>query len=253
MFFEPQGGQREWPVVSTTGEKDLTADTLNRAVFYTLGDDVISQTKAYDSGSGWTVGDTRYLLYDGHGSTRQLLNSDLSIQDSYSYDGYGVMLGDSANPQPAKTADTNLLYTGEMFDFTNQHYYNRARWYNPSNGLFNRTDPYAGNMLDPQSLHKYLYAHGNPVNRIDPTGEFSIVPILLILVIVVLLFMDHGHKKSCPLSLWSPDPNPQIHHGFMSEIRKRGSYRTALQIQKYHPLKLPRILKREGVPFIVEG
>jgi hypothetical protein len=27
-------------------------------------------------------------------------------------------------------------------------------------------------MQDPQSLHKYLYVHGDPVNGIDPTGEF---------------------------------------------------------------------------------
>jgi hypothetical protein len=28
-------------------------------------------------------------------------------------------------------------------------------------------------MQDPQSLHKYLYVHGDPVNSADPTGEFS--------------------------------------------------------------------------------
>jgi len=52
-------------------------------------------------------------------------------------------------------------------------YYLRARYYNPSNGLFNRVDPYSGNHSDPQSLHKYLYCHANPINNIDPTGEFT--------------------------------------------------------------------------------
>lgn len=32
-------------------------------------------------------------------------------------------------------------------------------------------DSYEGNNADPLSLHKYLYAHGNPVNRIDPSGH----------------------------------------------------------------------------------
>lgn len=64
-----------------------------------------------------------------------------------------------------------------MFDFDSQHYNNRARWYNPYNGQFNRTDPFAGNMQDPQSLHKYLYAHANPVNAIDPTGMFCILSV----------------------------------------------------------------------------
>jgi hypothetical protein len=31
-------------------------------------------------------------------------------------------------------------------------------------------DLLSGNMQDPQSLHKYLYVHGDPVNGIDPTG-----------------------------------------------------------------------------------
>jgi RHS repeat-associated protein len=57
-----------------------------------------------------------------------------------------------------------------MFDFDSQHYYNRARWYNPYNGRFNQMDPFAGNTQDPQSLHKYLYCHANPINGIDPSG-----------------------------------------------------------------------------------
>ena len=50
-------------------------------------------------------------------------------------------------------------------------YYLRARWYDAAAGRFNRMDPFAGNTQDPQSLHKYLYCHANPVNGIDPTGE----------------------------------------------------------------------------------
>jgi RHS repeat-associated protein len=69
---------------------------------------------------------------------------------------------------------TNMLYTGEQFDTDAQQYYLRARYYNPLNGRFNRMDPYAGNTHDPQSLHKYLYCHANPVNAADPTGMFGI-------------------------------------------------------------------------------
>ena len=66
---------------------------------------------------------------------------------------------------------TSLLYTGEQYDGAADQYYLRARYYNPLNGIFNRVDPYAGNMQDPQSLHKYAYVHNNPVNGIDPTGR----------------------------------------------------------------------------------
>ena len=76
---------------------------------------------------------------------------------------------------PADTSgSTSLLYAGEQFDTDLQQYYLRARFYDPINGRFNRTDPFAGTPHDPQSLHKYHYCHANPVNGIDPSGlEFS--------------------------------------------------------------------------------
>jgi hypothetical protein len=33
----------------------------------------------------------QYLLYDGHGSTRQLVDDAAAIEDSFNYDAYGVM------------------------------------------------------------------------------------------------------------------------------------------------------------------
>ncbi len=48
----------------------------------------------------------------------------------------------------------------------------RARAYDPASGRFIGLDPFAGNMQDPQSLHKYAYVHGDPVQGIDPTGMF---------------------------------------------------------------------------------
>lgn len=44
--------------------------------------------------------------------------------------------------------------------------------YEPATGRFQGLDSYAGNLRDPQSLHKYLYTHADPVNNVDPTGKF---------------------------------------------------------------------------------
>ena len=140
---------------------DSDAHGANAAVLvktYTIGDDIIAQT---DSGNN-----TNYLLYDGHGSTRQLLDGD-NITAVYDYDAYGVDIQNDVSE-----ANSNLQYSGEMKDAETDDYYLRARYYSPSNGRFNRVDPYSGNMQDPQSLHKYLYCHANPVNGIDPSGEF---------------------------------------------------------------------------------
>ncbi len=76
----------------------------------------------------------------------------VTIVDAYSYDGYGVMLqngdtflgGGTQTPGTTAKQASNLLYTGEQYDSSLSQYYLRARYYNPSNGLFNRTDPYSG-------------------------------------------------------------------------------------------------------------
>jgi RHS repeat-associated protein len=66
------------------------------------------------------------------------------------------------------------LYSGEQFDSKIGQQYLRARYYDPTTGRFNRLDPFFGNVNDPQSLHKYLYTHADPVNGIDPNGEFVV-------------------------------------------------------------------------------
>jgi RHS repeat-associated protein len=49
--------------------------------------------------------------------------------------------------------------------------YRWARYYNSLIGRFLSRDPEAGKPADPKTLHKYLYAGGDPANRIDPSGR----------------------------------------------------------------------------------
>jgi len=83
------------------------------------------------------------------------------------------------NPALGAPSVTSFFYAGEYFDTDSQHYYNRVRWYNPLNGRFNRVDPFSGSPQDPQSLHKYLYVHCNPVNNIDPTGKMTLSQVVV--------------------------------------------------------------------------
>jgi len=49
-----------------------------------------------------------------------------------------------------------------------------ARYYNPATGRFLSRDPEDGKPYDPKTLHKYLYADGDPVNAKDPTGRSAL-------------------------------------------------------------------------------
>ena len=181
--------------------EEWTYDTLNPVYgtttpdsvrYYTIGDDVLSQANDTEPTN------PQYLLYDGHGSTRQLLDHTYNVDgngkpvtnDSYNYDGYGVMLGDSS--QPADNAQTNLLYCGEQYDSSIDQYYLRARYYDPLNGRFNQMDTFKGDQQDPQSLHKYLYCHNDPINGIDPSGLMTLGEIITVTLTAISLTLTLG-------------------------------------------------------------
>jgi RHS repeat-associated protein len=118
---------------------------------------------------------------DGHGSARVLYDlaqaADELIPQLLTFAAHGGTLAvhDSQGTIQATIAVlTSLGYSGEFFDAATQQQYLRARFYNPANGRFNRLDPFAGNMQDPQSLHKYAYVHGDPIQGIDPSGNMTV-------------------------------------------------------------------------------
>jgi hypothetical protein len=58
----------------------------------------------------------------------------------------------------------------------------RARYYDPATGRFNRLDPFFGNLNDPQSLHKYLYTHADPISNFDPSGQNAVMATLAMIL-----------------------------------------------------------------------
>jgi RHS repeat-associated protein len=77
------------------------------------------------------------------------------------------------------TTSNNDLYAGEQLDGNLGFYYLRARYLNPSFGRFWTTDEFAGDLMSPNTLHKYLYAAADPVNRLDPSGNMFFIASLV--------------------------------------------------------------------------
>ncbi|MBK7972748.1 MAG: prepilin-type N-terminal cleavage/methylation domain-containing protein [Deltaproteobacteria bacterium] len=57
----------------------------------------------------------------------------------------------------------------------------------PTTGRFESRDPWGGSNFDPQSLHRYTYAHLDPANKLDPTGKFTLIELLIVVAIVGIL------------------------------------------------------------------
>lgn len=128
-------------------------------ITYSWGDTLLSQ-KREDT--------TSTYLYDGHGNVRGLLDEKGTLTDTYAYNAYGELT------ERTGETENHYLYTGEYYDGTTNLYYLRARYMNPSTGTFISMDSYQGDMYEPVTLHKYLYANANPVKYSDPSGMFSL-------------------------------------------------------------------------------
>ena len=84
------------------------------------------------------------------------------------YTPYGKLISHDGD------ATNSFLFTGEQYDSEIKSYYLRARYYNPNIARFLSRDTYDGKIADPLSQNHYLYAGGNPVVYVDPSGRMSI-------------------------------------------------------------------------------
>jgi RHS repeat-associated protein len=148
--------------LNPTGLPQVVEEVVNGAVTrqYTYGLQRISENQII--ANLWTPS---FYEYDGGGSVRQLTNSTGQVTDKYEYDAFGHFFTLSG------TTPNNYLYRGEQYDSDLGLYYLRARYYNPNTGRFLSRDPEDGKANIPVTLHKYLYAAGDPVNLKDPTGR----------------------------------------------------------------------------------
>ncbi|MFF5506234.1 RHS repeat-associated core domain-containing protein [Streptomyces roseolus] len=105
-----------------------------------------------------TGGKSYYYLTDAIGSVVALADETGTKANAYSYSPRGVQRAGTSEqaPQPYQ-------FAGGYHDATGLYHF-AARYYDPNIGRFTSTDPSG------QEKNPYLYAEGDPVNRIDPTG-----------------------------------------------------------------------------------
>ncbi|MGW7276328.1 RHS repeat-associated core domain-containing protein [Streptomyces sp. NPDC054864] len=107
-------------------------------------------------------GKAHYYLTDALGSVVAVTDEAGAKVNTYSYSPRGVTRSTTSEktPQPYRFAGGYQDPTG-MYHFS-------ARYYDPNVGRFTQPDPSG------QEKNPYLYAEGDPVNRIDPTGLYGI-------------------------------------------------------------------------------
>ena len=80
----------------------------------------------------------------------------------------------NVNYSPIGVPDTNVIgpaFTGEWRTSGTGMQYHRARYYNPTLGVFPSLDPFEGITDRPMSLNGYSWVEGNVANSTDATGH----------------------------------------------------------------------------------
>ena len=137
-------------------EKNLTTGEVT--TYYYLGGQLVAQ----NNNNG-----IRYIFQDHLGSIVLTTTATGSDPKFISYYPFGEIRNATGTP------DTDRLFTGQILDATGLYFYN-ARYYDPEIGRFISADTFIPYPDDPQSFNRYSYCRNNPLNRIDPTGNFDI-------------------------------------------------------------------------------
>jgi RHS repeat-associated protein len=138
--------------------EEVTGTTASRT--YTYGFQRISQNQQI--ANAWTPS---FYGYDGGGTVRLLTDSAGTVTDTYDYDAWGNTVNTTGSTPNV------YLYRSEQFDSDLLLHYLRARYFNPLTGRFLTRDPWAGVVTNPVTLHRYLFASGDPVGHSDPSGR----------------------------------------------------------------------------------
>lgn len=135
--------------------RDATLNILDR---YVHGLGLIAQED--------NAGNYRVFQCDLVGNIIALTDANGTLLDRYNYDPFGQSLGQSGS-------SINPFRYGGWFgvlDDGNGFLYMRARTYSPQLMRFLQPDYFLGSPFRPQTLNRYAYVLGNPLQGVDPLG-----------------------------------------------------------------------------------
>ena len=164
MYQYDQDGKEKASYTYGDADQRISSDLTKEAVKYTEQKN----------------GDYSYL-YDGQGNVATTMRVG-QISDSYSYDPFGEITavthdGTAKTPLEAQNdnglSDNDVLwgYNGEEYIEEVGLQYLRQRHYSPETGTFTSQDTNEGDLTNPLSQNRYIYAENDPVNGNDPGGD----------------------------------------------------------------------------------
>ncbi len=176
-YYDPFG-RRLWKDVSGTRTCFHYSDEGLVGEYDVSGNEI--KTYGWKPGSTWStdplfmkIGSEYYYYYhnDHIGTPQKMTSVSGAVIWSAIYDSFGKATINTG------IVTNNLRFAGQYFDTETGLHYNYHRYYDPILGRYIRKDSIG--LLG--GINLFNYAQGNPVNTVDPSGEFvphSIVVLL---------------------------------------------------------------------------
>jgi len=129
------------------------------------------------------------------------------VVEKFQYGPYGELLKGEA-------AVTPFLFNGKFGVMTDENnlYYMRARFYSPAIKRFVNMDVLLGNMGKGQTLNRFAFVTGNPINLVDPFGLIKLKGDELPTTGETTVHANPGPEATPPNSRAEHEP-PHIHLG----------------------------------------
>ncbi len=165
-------GSRRVAQIATPPAKVANAGTTNGTMFSPRISRITSRLLSFlwmapPAEAASTTSTIHFFLPDHLGSTHLLTDERGSVIQELEYMPYGKISPLSS------IAAVEHQFTGQRYDASIGLYYYHARYYDPSLAQFIQPDPLTEIPANSQTLNRYAYVRYNPVNRVDPSGNFS--------------------------------------------------------------------------------
>ena len=122
-----------------------------------------------------TVNDENYYYEKNiQGDVMALLDKDGKKVVEYSYDAYGNILSIEGEAKDTLGKTNPFRYRSYFYDEESGFYYLQQRYYDSEIGRFINFDSLLGANQDELAYNIYAYCSIDPVNHVDPTGQFFI-------------------------------------------------------------------------------
>jgi RHS repeat-associated protein len=131
------------------------------------------------------AGATLLSAFDGRMNLNALLDTSGNLVEQYRYQDFGAptVFDGAGNPLAASAASVTPVFGGMYYLPQSGLYLSRRRVMDPLRGVFLSVDPLG--YVDSPSL--YAYASQDPINMIDPNGEFPFLAVLAVMAIGALI------------------------------------------------------------------